>query len=144
MITPTSCISDYDEFDQLASDLLADRSGWVITHGEPHAGNIIRTRSGSMVVVDWAFAALAPRERDLWMLLEGSDPDWSAYHEVTQVSAPSEQALTAYRLHWNLKDIAIFVSMCRSPHEETEEMAMIWAELEAYVNGVSSSLCRAG
>jgi spectinomycin phosphotransferase len=58
------------QFDRLAAEVMAYRSGWVVSHGEPHAGNIIRTRSGSMVVVDEAAVAYAPPERDLWMLLD--------------------------------------------------------------------------
>lgn len=131
-------------FDRLAADVMADRSGWVVSHGEPHAGNIIRTRSGSMVVVDWAAVAYAPPERDLWMLLDEANPDWSAYTATTNVTSLSDRALTAYRLFWNLSDIAVFVSWCRCPHDRTEEMEMVWAELQAYVMGVAFSLCSTG
>ena len=41
----------------------------VITHGEPHPGNLIRTGNG-LAMVDWDTVALAPRERDLWMLAD--------------------------------------------------------------------------
>ena len=43
---------------------------WVVTHGEPHAGNVMRTSEGR-VLVDWDTVALAPPERDLWMLVAG-------------------------------------------------------------------------
>lgn len=132
------------QFDRVAAEVLADRSGWVISHGEPHAANIIRTRSGSMVVVDWADVAYAPPERDLWMLLDEADSDWSAYTVATNVTSLSERALSAYRLYWNLSDIAIFVSWCRCPHDQTEEMEMVWAELQAYVMEVALSLCSTG
>ena len=130
------------QLDRLAADVIADRSGWVVSHGEPHAGNIIRTRSGNMVVVDWSAVAYAPPERDLWMLLDEENPDWSAYKTVTNVASLSDRALTAYRLSWNLSDIAVFISRCRSHHDRTEEMAMIWGELQAYVTGVAFSLCK--
>lgn len=132
-----------DQFDRLAAEILADRSGWVVSQGEPHAGNVIRTRSGNMVVVDWSSVAIAPPERDLWMLMDGADPGWPA-HQATHNTSLSEHALTAYRLYWNLSDIAVYVSMCRSPHEQTEEMAMIWAELKSYVKDVTHILCRTG
>ena len=63
---------------------------------------------------------------------------------TTQVSALSESALTAYRLHWNLRDIAVFVSWFRCPHDETDEMEMVWEELQSYVRAVAFSLCSAG
>jgi len=132
------------QFDRLAAEILADRSGWVVSHGEPHAANIIRTRSGHMVVVDWADVAYAPPERDVWMLLDEANPDWSPYMATTNVTSLSERALAAYRLYWNLSDIAIFVSWCRCPHEQTEEMEMAWAELQAYVMKVAFSLCSTG
>lgn len=132
------------QFDRLAAEVMADKSGWIVSHGEPHAGNIIRTRSGSMVVVDWAAVAYAPPERDLWMLLDEANLDWSAYKATTNVTSLSDRALTAYRLHWNLTDIAVFVSWCRCPHDRTEEMELVWAELQAYVMKVAFSLCSAG
>lgn len=133
-----------NDFDRISNEVLVDKSNWVITHGEPHAGNIIRTRSGDMAVVDWSFVALAPPERDLWMLLDPDHPGWSAHRTSFNSTPLSERALTAYRLHWNLSDIAVFVSMCRNPHEQTQEMEMIWAELKSYVETVVPSLCRIG
>ncbi|HEV2072284.1 MAG TPA: phosphotransferase, partial [Thermomicrobiales bacterium] len=123
------------QFERLAAAVMGDRSGWVVSHGEPHAGNIIRTRSGNMVVVDWDTAAYAPLERDLWMLLDEANPDWSAYRATTNVASLSHRALGAYRLHWSLSEIAIYVSWCRSPHDRTEEMEIAWAGLQEYVMG---------
>ena len=37
----------------------------VITHGEPHAGNVIVTADG-LVLVDWDTTLVALPERDLW------------------------------------------------------------------------------
>jgi spectinomycin phosphotransferase len=140
----TTLLQRLGQFDRLAAEVMADRSGWVVSHGEPHAGNIIRTRSGSMVVVDWAGVAYAPPERDVWMLLDEANPDWSEYKATTNVTSLSDRALTAYRLYWNLSDIAVFVSWCRRPHDQTEEMEMVWAELQAYATGVAFSLCTTG
>jgi len=78
------------------------------------------------------------------MLLDEADPNWSAYTATTNVTSLSDRALTAYRLYWNLSDIAVFVSWFRCPHDRTEEMEMVWAELQAYVMGVAFSLCSAG
>jgi spectinomycin phosphotransferase len=123
------------QFDRLAAGVMADKSNWVVSHGEPHAGNIIRTRSGNMVVVDWDTVAYAPLERDLWMLLDEANSDWSVYGDMTNVTSLSDRALAAYRLHWNLSEIAIYVSWCRSPHDRTQEMEIAWAGLQQYVMG---------
>ncbi len=43
----------------------------VITHGEPHPGNLLRTRAG-LCLVDWGMTALARPERDLWRVIRTS------------------------------------------------------------------------
>jgi spectinomycin phosphotransferase len=45
---------------------------WVVTHGEPHPGNLIRTDAG-LRLVDWDTVRAAPPERDLWLLARGSE-----------------------------------------------------------------------
>jgi spectinomycin phosphotransferase len=40
----------------------------VVTHGEPHPGNLLRTRTG-LCLVDWDMTALARPERDLWWVV---------------------------------------------------------------------------
>lgn len=119
--------------DQLAAEVMADTSGWVVTHGEPHAGNVVRTRSGDPVIVDWDTVAYAPRERDLWMLVDDGNPDWSAYQGETNVTSISHTVMDAYRRHWSLSEIAIYISWCVSPHDRTEEMEIAWASLREYL-----------
>ena len=59
--------------DRLAADLAPRRDTWVITHGEPHAGNVMRAGE-SRLLVDWDTVALGPPERDLWMVVgDGAD-----------------------------------------------------------------------
>jgi spectinomycin phosphotransferase len=84
----------------------------VLTHGEPHPGNLIRTADG-LVLIDWDTVAVAPRERDLWMF---DDPALIAlYGELTGVT-PDPDALAAYRLLWALTDLAAFTCHLRAPH----------------------------
>jgi aminoglycoside phosphotransferase (APT) family kinase protein len=45
-------------------DRLSDE---VLTHGEPHPGNLIQVGSRWMLV-DWDTTLVAPPERDLWLL----------------------------------------------------------------------------
>jgi len=105
------------------ADRLADaqkrRGGWVVTHGEPHAANVIRT-SDSRLLVDWDTVALAPPERDLWMLVVGGTDAGGLYERLTGTQ-PSEAALDFFRLTWDLKDFAEYLNVLRSPHQENED-----------------------
>ncbi len=82
-----------DRFDQLVRYLDASDVPLVVTHGEPHSGNIVRT-AGGFVLVDWDTVGLAPRERDLW-LVDGGD----------------QRLCELYRLRWRLDDLSWAVSM---------------------------------
>jgi spectinomycin phosphotransferase len=90
---------------------LVGRNEWVVTHGEPHAGNVIRTASGR-VLVDWDTVALAPRERDLWWLVTNEDA-----HDADPV------VLDYFRLRWDLADLASFLMFLRGPHSENADTA---------------------
>ena len=90
----------------------------MITHGEPHAGNVMRT-GPAHVLVDWDTVALAPRERDLWMLADQPD-DLGAYADLTGEEI-DRNALDFFRLTWDLKDIAEYLNVLRSPHDENED-----------------------
>ncbi len=58
-------------FDRQAARLAAS-PGQVITHGEPHPGNLMHTRDG-LRLIDWDTVGLAVPERDLWEVLGTSD-----------------------------------------------------------------------
>jgi spectinomycin phosphotransferase len=105
-------------FDRLRQEVAASDEEWVVTHGEPHAGNVIRGDAG-MWLVDWDTVAIGPRERDLWLLL-GSDDDATAYAEATG-HRPDSVAMDFFRLTWDLKDLAAYVEVLRSPHLEDHD-----------------------
>jgi spectinomycin phosphotransferase len=107
--------------DRLAADVARRSSNWVVTHGEPHAGNVLWT-GARHVLVDWDTVALAPPERDLWMLVG----DASGL-ELDQV------ALSYFRLRWDLADLAAFTDELRSPHRHTEDTAKAYDALMYYV-----------
>jgi len=105
--------------DRLAADVANCSTDWVVTHGEPHAANVMRTDEG-YVLVDWDTVALAPPERDLWMLVDDTADGASIYaaatgHEVDQV------AVDLFRLTWDLADLAAFTNVLRAPHRETAD-----------------------
>jgi spectinomycin phosphotransferase len=111
-------------FDDLSEKVIAAGADHVITHGEPHAGNVVRS-NGRLVLVDWDTVALALPERDLWMVDSGTGSELRLY-EAACGRRVNQAAIDLYRIRWRLDDIASFVSDLRSPHEETADMEHAW------------------
>jgi spectinomycin phosphotransferase len=105
--------------DRLCAEAKARAGGWVVTHGEPHAGNVMRP-DAHHVLVDWDTVALGPRERDLWMLAAGG-MDAAELYARASGTQPDPAALDFFRLTWDLKDLAEYLNVFRSPHEENED-----------------------
>ena len=105
--------------DRLSDDVATSSTDWVVTHGEPHAANLLRTDEG-YALVDWDTVALAPPERDLWMLAE----------EGVQLD---QVAVDFFRLTWELADIAAFTDVLRSPHRYSEDTAKAYDGLTTYL-----------
>ncbi|MBA3490026.1 MAG: aminoglycoside phosphotransferase family protein [Longispora sp.] len=82
------------EFDRLVDRVQHTAADWVVTHGEPHPGNLLRTPTG-LRLLDWDTVQIAPPERDLWMLTrafatmlgenpaDNSDDAFSRYTKAT-------------------------------------------------------------
>jgi Predicted choline kinase involved in LPS biosynthesis len=105
--------------DHLAAEAEAHGGRFVVTHGEPHAGNVMRTREGR-VLVDWDTVSLAPPERDLWMLV-GEDTAAADLYARATGTPLDPGALDYFRLTWDLKDLAEYLKLLRSPHQENED-----------------------
>lgn len=121
------------EFDDLAARLPSRGPELVVTHGEPHPGNIIRAE-GRLMLVDWDTVALAPPERDLWMLddgLPGSGQQGAlARYTVLTGRAVDATAVSFYRLAWKLADIAAFTRVLRSAHQRDRDTEHAWGSLQ--------------
>jgi spectinomycin phosphotransferase len=115
------------EFDRLATGVAAAERGLVVTHGEPHPGNLIRTGSG-LVLVDWDTVALSLPERDLWLVTTGADEAAMRYAEATGRDIDGD-AVSLYRLAWDLTDIALFTKLLRSAHRRTADTEAAWLSL---------------
>ena len=76
----------------------------VITHGEPHAGNVMR-KGDDTYLIDWDTVALALPERDLWLLLDHGNTDVLRLYEDRTGHAVDEEALAFYRLRWKLEEL---------------------------------------
>lgn len=108
----------------LAGRVAARQERMVITHGEPHAGNVLVT-GGGLVLVDWDTTLLALPERDLWDL---AGVDRAVLHRCAAATgtAIDEQALTLYRLGYDLAEIGGYLTLFRSPHANTADTRESW------------------
>jgi hypothetical protein len=96
----------------------------VLTHGEPHPGNTMRTPDG-WLLIDWDTVLVAPPERDLWSLDPGDGSILDAYAVATGVT-PETALLELYRIRWDLADIAASASQFRRPHAGTANDDESW------------------
>jgi spectinomycin phosphotransferase len=123
-----------DDLDRRAGRVAA--ADVVITHGEPHPGNVIQTADGRRLI-DWDTAGLAPPERDLWLVATGSGDELSRYAELT--GRPVDPAaMEFYRLRWALDDLACFVRDLRAPHGPTPGAQGDWQNLQATLADLTS------
>jgi len=105
----------------------------VITHGEPHPGNIIRMPAdGGIMLIDWDTVALAPPERDLWMVATEAGDELRRYTELTGRPVDTT-ALELYRLRWALDDLSYFIRDLRAPRRRTPGTEHIWQALETTI-----------
>lgn len=119
-----------------AMDLLAARVNgeperFVITHGEPGAHNVLVTETGHRLV-DWDTARLAAPERDLWSLDPGDGSALVLYEACAGVEL-REEALDAYRLWYDLCEIAGYVQLFRQPHVADANAAESWMNLQHFL-----------
>ena len=107
-------------YDALAERVRGRAESWVVTHGEPHRANVMVDALRRTRLVDWDTTLVAPRERDLCMVLDEELTGWSEYLSVVGDVSLDAEALELYRRWWSLADIAVFVALFRSPHQEDE------------------------
>jgi spectinomycin phosphotransferase/16S rRNA (guanine(1405)-N(7))-methyltransferase len=116
-------------YDDLAAG--ADPGRAVLTHGEPHSGNTMRTPDGWRLI-DWDTALVSQPERDLWIL--GEDVQ-QAYTAATGVTLQPE-LLEMYRLRWDIVDLTLEADRFRQPHAGTADDAECWTILQRVVAGI--------
>jgi spectinomycin phosphotransferase len=104
-------------FDRLAPHVASSTKDWVVTHGEPHARNVLIGET-DLLLIDWDTVALAPPERDLWMVASEA----AVYADATGHQA-NQTAITFYGIAWDLKDLTEYLNVLRSPHPENQDTA---------------------
>jgi len=118
-------------FDQLADRVRTRTGRMVITHGEPNAGNVLKTPAG-FVFVDWESALLAPPERDLWALAE-SDPGVLDAYSAATGNAIDTDALALHRMWYDLAEISGYICWFRGRHDDTADAAEGWQNLQCFL-----------
>ena len=120
---------DYDDGLRTAARAGADL---VISHGEPHPGNVMRVPRRGLVLVDWDTVRLAPRERDLWMVDPGDGSVLRAYEARTGIR-PDPRWVDLHRLGWDLADLAAFAHTLRRPHVGDASDLKSWLAVQVVV-----------
>jgi spectinomycin phosphotransferase len=120
-----------DDFDDVVRAVTATQVPPVITHGEPHPGNVMHSVD-ELFLIDWDTVALAPPERDLWLLATDSGEEAALYRDATGHEVNSA-ALSLYRQAWDLADIAVYIDQFRSPHHRTADTEEAWTNLESSI-----------
>jgi spectinomycin phosphotransferase len=92
----------------------------VITHGEPHPANLLRTAPETLLI-DWDTVGLAPPERDLWWVIGDSCGEEARRYTRATGRPVDPAALELYRLRWPLDDLSIFTRRLRSAHSRTAD-----------------------
>jgi len=118
----------FARYDALVETVRGQRARMVLTHGEPHAGNTMLAADGWRLI-DWDTAAVAPPERDLWLLDPGDGSVLDGYAARTG-RRPRPDALELYRLRWDLADLAVEVARLSRPHTGSADDEAGWAVLQ--------------
>ena len=107
---------------------LRDRSlPFVLCHTDLHAGNVLLSASGELVIVDWDEAIFAPKERDLMFVGGGVGAIWNRAHEEAlfyEGYGPVEvdaAALAYYRNERIVADLAAYGLQIFEAHGSTED-----------------------
>lgn len=119
-------------YDDLAATVLASPEAWVVTHGEPHAANVLTDRRGARLLIDWDTVAVGPRERDLWMLTDDA-ADRDAYTATAGDVPLSTATLALYRTRWALEEICEYVTWFRGEHVRSKDTETGWSGLSSYL-----------
>ena len=126
-----------DRYDGLVA-LAGEQSGRdVLTHGEPHPGNIMRSGDG-WLLIDWDTALVAPPERDLWGIDPGDGSVFDGYAAATGVT-PLPEIIELYRVRWDIADIAYDTARFFRPHSADANDVESWELLSSLVRQAGSS-----
>jgi spectinomycin phosphotransferase len=138
------------DFDAACVDLLSDRQD-VISHGEPHASNVLvltpdvrrPALASPIALLDWDTVRAAPRERDLAVALPDTDSaelpaSVRVYLDATGgLDDLDHDVIALFREEWALNDIDVYLAELRAPHGDTADTQAALRFLGNYVTGGS-------
>lgn len=113
------------EAEQVACFCARTETRPVLTHGEPSAGNVLRSESG-LLLADWGGVMWGPPERD-----------W--YHVRRSLGLAIEcrpQFLRFYKLRWVLGEISEYTTHFGAEHAGDEDSDAMWGRLLRYLPDV--------
>jgi spectinomycin phosphotransferase len=120
-------------YDAQVREIEASDDPWVVTHGEPHSANVLRTTDGRMHLIDWDTVQLAPRERDLAAVFDGTTDVLTAYQAGAGPVSPRPAALELFQVWWTLAEIATYVQLFRHQHADSPDSKESWHNLLHYL-----------
>lgn len=118
-------------FDDICRSSLWDRT--VVTHGEPHAGNVM-TVGEREVLIDWDTVGIATPERDLWFVVH-DQADLNHYADATG-HQPNTSALMLYKVRWQFDDLASIIKTLRGSHSGTDGTEHWLGALEPLIESI--------
>ncbi|MER5493030.1 phosphotransferase [Streptomyces sp. NPDC002490] len=125
------------EFDRLVGEVSARADAPVVTHGEPHPGNLLWGPDGEVRLIDWDTCGRSFPERDLWHVAAreegGFDHEALSVWAVESGRTPDPSALELYRLRWDLDDVSAFWELFRAPHGHCADTEAAWEGLTGTV-----------
>jgi spectinomycin phosphotransferase/16S rRNA (guanine(1405)-N(7))-methyltransferase len=122
----------FAHYDRVAARVADAPERMVLTHGEPHPANTIGV-DRRWLLVDWDTALIAPPERDLWMMAS-ADASVIDRYEASTGTLVLQLSLDCYRLWWDLAEICGYVTLLRSPHDDTDDIRESWSNLQHYLD----------
>lgn len=107
---------------------------YVVTHGDPTQGNLLRDLDGGLHVVDWDEVALGPPERDLVFFGDtGWEVFWNAYRAAGGPAVCRADALRYYMYRWDLQEVADWGSRLLAGGLSQAEERRSWNEFAMYL-----------
>ena len=130
-----------DYSDQIVATLLKDSQPWVMTHGEPSEGNSMLDSDGSARLIDCTVMMIAPRERDLWLLLYGEHRSprtidrmlLASYQRTAGLVEPRRYALDVFRAERHLAEISGCTQIFAGPHDKNSDREEDWRSLQDHL-----------
>lgn len=121
--------------DELADEVRGAGVEFVITHGQLHSLNVLRS-GGGPILIDWDCVALAPRERDLGRHWGGlAEPktrdDWAAYSSFCPGADINPSAVDVYWHIGLLWGLCVSTGILHSSHVDETDTRHMWTMLQS-------------